>query len=336
MSDETQQGPAEPGSAAGPQRNTGRQPASYEMTPLSEKTGNPDLFAFRTELDPGQEKKASEEKKSSPNYLMIVLLAAAAACCVVLVVLMVPSLGKSKKVTANYVDLGNERFEPAGVGGRLIARWGEGAIYRLSLDPLELKDAARFQSLARNAQHPVSVVIRMKNAAGIAVCQKEIALAGASAQPQKTSGGDTVQLVSGGDGQIEEITAEGPIACPLKVYQSLTAWDFYFNGMPASGALPKEGQAGKSRAGEQGSALQIQRLSGPIEGDDVIVADNTQRGTVETSAGRTFLVGTAGLRKRAPGWQVFPAAIHFRCDRNAVCTLSRSNATSTLQARLMK
>jgi hypothetical protein len=57
---------------------------------------------------------------------------------------------------------------------------------------------------------------------------------------------------------------------------------------------------------------------------------------VDTSAGRVFLIIKNGAGSRAPEWQAFPTAIHFRCDKNGVCVLSRANARTTLQARLLK
>ncbi len=81
---------------------------------------------------------------------------------------------------------------------------------------------------------------------------------------------------------------------------------------------------------------QIERLPVPIEGDDVIVADNPSRGTVETSGGRVFFLGVAGMRNRSAEWQVFPASIHFRCDKNGSCVLTRTGAHVSLQAWLMK
>jgi hypothetical protein len=81
---------------------------------------------------------------------------------------------------------------------------------------------------------------------------------------------------------------------------------------------------------------QIQHLPTPIEGDDVIVADNPSRGTVETSGGRVFFLGVAGMHNRTAEWQVFPASIYFRCDKNGSCVLTRTGSHVSLQARLLK
>ena len=70
--------------------------------------------------------------------------------------------------------------------------------------------------------------------------------------------------------------------------------------------------------------------------NDVIVGDNPSHGTVQTSSGRVFFVGVAGMRNRTAAWQVFPAAIHFRCDKNGSCALTRANSPVSMQARLAK
>ncbi len=149
--------------------------------------------------------------------------------------------------------------------------------------------------------------------------------------------------MAGSDGQIAEITISGGLPCSLKAYQHLAGWDFFTNFPTVDDQEDwlrhENGLAGGRRpnsAGGRGAPLQVQRLPAPIEGDDVIVGDNPSRGTVDTGGGRVFWVGANGMRNRAPEWQVFPAAIHFRCDKNGACVLTRVNSRTALQARLMR
>jgi hypothetical protein len=81
------------------------------------------------------------------------------------------------------------------------------------------------------------------------------------------------------------------------------------------------------------SAVRLEHLSAPIEGDDVIVGDNPARGTVDTSSGREFQVGAGALSSE---WQIFPSAVHFRCERTGTCTLTRSISHAIVQARLVR
>jgi hypothetical protein len=147
-----------------------------------------------------------------------------------------------------------------------------------------------------------------------------------------------VQYVAGVDGKLAEIALEGPLSCPANVYRSFAGWDFTSNFPALAGRdewLRHEHAVEEARrphhdGGEWGAA--VRHLSAPVEGDDVIIGDNPSRGTVDTSAGRVFLV----MKNRAAEWQIFPSAIHFRCDKNGACVLSRANARTTLQARLLK
>ena len=162
-------------------------------------------------------------------------------------------------------------------------------------------------------------------------------------QPRQTTGGDTVQNIAQADGQIGEITLSGSLPCSEKQYLRLAGWDFSMN-FPDAGEqqdwLRHEnaltGGSKQPSKGGRGAQPQSQRLPAAIEGDDVIVGDNPSKGTVTTSGGRVFWVGANGMRKRAAEWQVFPAAIHFRCDKTGTCVLTRSNSRNPLQARLTR
>jgi hypothetical protein len=163
--------------------------------------------------------------------------------------------------------------------------------------------------------------------------------------PRKTADGDTVQNVEGSDGQISEMTVTGALPCALKAYQSLAAWEFSSN-FPNFAAqaewlkhenILKGGKKEHSGNGNlYGIYALVKSLSSPIDGDDVIVSDNPSRGIVATSGGRVFLVGSNVLTNRALDWQSFPAAVHFRCDKTAICMVTRLNSRTVVRAHLMK
>ena len=233
-------------------------------------------------------------------------------------------------------------------------RWDNGPAYQLSIDPIDQEQVAPFAAVAADPPLPLSITIRLRDSAGIIKCQKQIVFpapapradAADSVQmlaPQKSPSGDTVQNMAGQDGQIAEIDITGGLPCPVKAYRTLVAWDFFTN-FPTLDAQEdwlrhENGLAAGRRphaAGGGGFPGPVQHLPAPIEGDDVIVGDNPARGTVDTSGGRVFLVGASGLHNRSAEWQVFPAAIHFRCDKNGLCVLTRANSRVALQARLLK
>lgn len=80
-------------------------------------------------------------------------------------------------------------------------------------------------------------------------------------------------------------------------------------------------------------------LEGPtkfaIEGDDELVGYDPSRGIIQTSARKTFLVNTKALTGNNSAWQDWPANIHYKCDLNSSCTLTRRGA-SVLYAQLKK
>ena len=354
MSDVAQLEAREADTAGGPEPQANRADASYHVVPYTERTGGPDLFAYRAAMAEPLQAVEPEPEETKPKRRFALLPAILVLAFGALFLLALPRLMKPKP-PALYIDMGARRFDPAGLSGRLIVRWvGGSAAYQLYLDPLDQQHVAEFQAVVQDPPHPLSVVIRLRDSEGIVACQKELDFPAIASQPgssyrvqvlapRQTSVGDTVQNMAGTDGQIAEVTVSGGLPCPLRAYQRFAGWDFITNFPTVDGQADwlryENSLAGGKRpdlAGGRGAPLQVQRLPTPIEGDDVIVGDNPSRGTVDTGGGQVFWVGVSGIRNRAPEWQVFPAAIHFRCDKNGACVLTRTNSRNTLQARLMK
>jgi len=334
--------------------------SDYHVLPYSERNSQQDLFGYRSGMEepksPSDQENAPKQAKRKLPVAILPILAILAL--VALAVLTVPKLLKPK-TAAGYMDLGARRFDPAGLGGRLIVRWQGSAAYQLYIDPIDPQQAAAFQAVAMNPPHPISLVIRLLNTSGEVECQKEILLPSPAPPtgsedpdqamlPMPSTSGDTVQNIPGANGAIAEITMSGGLPCSLKTYQNLTGWDFFTNfptlseqaewlkhhGIGTTDA--EKGRRSGSTGGGNGFNPRIQRLPAPIDGDDVIVGDNPVRGTIDTSGGRVFFVGASGMRTRSAEWQVFPAAIHFRCEKSGSCLLTRENSRTTLQARLIR
>jgi hypothetical protein len=342
--------------SAGPQIQAGVADRVYKMVPPTGGASHEDLYGFRATMnepapveDPKAEAKEAKSKRALALLPILLILVLG-----VLAVLVIPKVTKSKAPPL-YVDLGTRRFDSAGLGARLIARWEGAMAYQLYIDPVDPQQAAGFQAVTVNPPHPVSLVIRLLDSTGAVACQKEVVLPtpapltgstdpSQALPPMQTTSGDTVQNIAGPDGQIAEVTVTGGLPCSLKQYQSLTTWQFFTNfpTLDEQDAWLKHqklndianGRKSSSAAG--GFSPRIQHLPAAIDDDDVIVGDNPVRGTVDTQGGRVFLVGVTGLRNRTAEWQVFPAAIHFRCEKNGTCILTRVNSRTTLQARLIK
>ena len=286
--------------------------SKFEVLPYGEPTNEKELFSFR-EAIPAPVQPAAPQKRNPPLpaakvFILIALLAAAAFIAFALYMTLRP------KPPAAYVDLGSQRFDPAGLSGRLIARWQTSGSYELFLDPIGPQQAAGFASAAADPPRQLALTIRLLDAAGRVTCQKQIlfpppvprAPDGSNSAlpqgPQQTASGDTIENMTGEGGQIAEIDLSGPLPCPAKAYSATSTWDFV-----ADFPTPAEEDAwlqqeksddAKNHGGKRNQGGQSARLPAAIEGDDVIVGDNPSRGTVQTSGGRIFLVGAAGMRSQ--------------------------------------
>jgi hypothetical protein len=344
---EPQQGAAAGGESAGA---GGELPISrFEVVP-TRQTNMPELYTFREDLVRPPAELVRAQKKNPPIPLAGILMTFAVLALVAFLIFAVSSLFQAKPPVP-YIDMGSQRFDPAGLSGRLIARWQSSASYELFLDPIDQGQVARFAAMALDPPRQLSITLRFRDAAGLVTCQKSILLPtpvphdpGTKFTPspgqQQTTTGDTVQNMTGEDGQIAEIDLTGPLPCAAKAYTTFKSWDF-FTDFPTLAEQDdwlrqEKGLNAKAHGSNNGLSSQIQRLPTAIEGDDVIVADNPSRGTVETGGGRVFFLGVAGMRNRTAAWQVFPASIYFHCDKSGSCLLTRTNSHVSLQARLLK
>jgi hypothetical protein len=356
MGDVVQLEASETATPAGPQTAVAER--VYKVVAPTGGTSQEDLYGFRSaiyEPPPVEQKEAdpkgAKSKRAAALLPVLIILVLAA-----LAFLIIPKLTKSN-APPQYLDLGTRRFDSAGLGARLIARWDGSAAYELYIDPLDPQQAAGFQAVAINPPHPVSVVIRLLDSTGAVACQKEVVLPtpapitdssniSQALLPMQTAGGDMIQNIAGPEGQIAEITITGGLPCSLNQYQSLKTWEFFTNfptlddqdNWVKHQRLTDAANGKKSNASDGGSGFSARSLHLPaaIEDDDVIVGENPQRGTLDTEGGRVFMVGVTGLRNRTAEWTVFPAAVHFHCDKNGACVLTRVNSRSSLQARLIR
>jgi hypothetical protein len=71
-----------------------------------------------------------------------------------------------------------------------------------------------------------------------------------------------------------------------------------------------------------------------IEGDLTIAAYDATTGTVQTSDGRTFILGTSVAASNATSWDEYRSDVHYRCDQAGSCMLMRAGAVAP-NARLI-
>jgi len=263
-------------------------------------------------------------------------------------------------------DLGDGVFAAAGLRGHLIAKWEGSAQYLLRIEPIGMQQRDGFAAVAVAPPRPLSVKIQLMDASGFALCGKQILLkfdptqsvldksdAGAVPTPpdaaqlqlreiERERGNDLFRNETGSDGKIAAIVAQGNLPCSEKEYRRMDSWDFSSDFpllaeqtallQPADSPAKKTSKSVPSKKGSSGGNF----LSAPIEGDDVITGFAPSRGVAETRGGRVFIIGGGGLEDYATGWQVFPAAVHFRCDKKAACIITRAGASTVLHARLKR
>ena len=327
--------------------------AGFRVLPFTEKNTQEELYGFRAAMQAAQPEPEKAPEKPKSSLLLMIGVAVAALACIPLIFLATAKVVKPKPPIP-YYDLGSWRFDAAGLSGRFIARWQGSATYQFFVDPLDPDQIPGFQAVAQDPPHLLSFTVRLRNSKGAVICQKEIIIPappeGAGAPdhaqallPQTTTTGDTVQNVAGDQGQIGEIDLSGQLPCPLEAYQQIAAWDFSTNfpNIDDQTAWLKHENAQKpgkkpQSNGGYGPYTLVRSLPNPIEGDDVIVSDNPSRGIVATSEGRAFLVGMNVLTNRALDWQSFPASVHFRCEKNATCAVTRLNSRTTVHAHLLR
>jgi hypothetical protein len=343
MSDASGQGPQE------------QPPQSrYEVVPSAAKTDGVDLYSFRAEIPPPPPPPPLTPTQIALEKNRTLLMAIAGGGVVVLIGILVAWVVLRQNEPPAYIDLGTKNIAAAGLEARLVARWLGSAAYELHIDPTAPQQAAGFSAVAANPPHPLSVTLQFKDSSSV-VCQKQILIpfkAGAVAdpedpgdlQPQKTFDGDTVQNIVSAEGLVSEIVVQGSMNCPAKGYKHLESWSFSSNFPLLADQQTWMQHEASITAGERRRAAELRAralipkgalLAAPIEGDDTIVSDNPSHGSVETGSGRVFYIGKNALLG-APGWQVFPVNIHFRCDAKAACILSRPGTAHSLQARLVR
>jgi hypothetical protein len=346
--------------AAGSPASASAFSSEQKYVPGSTRPPDDELYGFRTALAEAAE--AEEEAAPPPRktnlrlILLLVLLVAGVAT-----VIIYGSMNYFKpKPQAFFTDLGTQRYDPAGLGGRLIVQWTGSASYKFTVDPVDPALIPVFQATIENPPHAITFSLKMKDASALVACQKDIVIPGvpqgagafdqSSAMAARTvPTGDTLQNVAGSDGQIREMVLSGSLPCNLEASKKIVAWEFTTDFPPLSDQKDwqkhedtvqteaKKGKSGKSPTPvNYGGYTLVRSLPTPIESDDVIVSDNPQKGIVATSSGRAFLVGTQVLVNPALDWQTFPADIHYRCDRTAMCMVTRLSSRTAVRAHLMK
>jgi len=158
-------------------------------------------------------------------------------------------------------------------------------------------------------------------------------------------GKDIFEPVTGDDGQVSSIAAQGTLPCTKKQYQSAASWAFVTNfpsilqptgtqnsdsgdDLEAFGADPSR-SGGNARLAAARNALRRTPLPNShfsVEEDDTLVNFQVATGIVETRAGKSFLVEKRDLVASSLKGVELPIPIHYRCDQLGACSLAGLNS----------
>jgi hypothetical protein len=361
----------------------------YELYPRDENWGHePEFLSLLSEAegsrpDPAAASPAEKTGITLPKFAMprAVPYVLGATGLAILVAIIAWDLLKPRPP---FDDLGAGISSAAGLRGHLVTRWDGKAEYRLRFEPIRLDQQAGFAAVAGVPPRPLYVRLRLLDASGFALCDKEVllkfdprraALVAApdpgpahekpqigkasdatmgeddmarleSQEVERERGKDTFQFETGADGQVAAMNAQGSLPCPSKAYKRFDYWDFStdFPTLAEQSEVVKRNAEVAARAARpaphprpvENYLIAKKSLPSPIEGDAVITAAVPAHGILETSAGMVFRIDGAKPQSNLIGWQIFPATIHFRCEKSAKCVITRSNAPGVLHASLGK
>lgn len=148
-------------------------------------------------------------------------------------------------------------------------------------------------------------------------------------------GNEVFQTVTGRDGQIASLSAQGTMPCTKKQYESAASWAFTTNFpsilLPTGPGsydsdLSPFGAAGEGGSDSFGGRKVKQKVPRPashfsVEQDDELVSYHASTGLAETREGKTFLVEKRDMVASSLKGVEFPIPIHYRCDQFGACSL---------------
>ncbi|HME58379.1 MAG TPA: hypothetical protein VKF63_08570 [Terracidiphilus sp.] len=265
-------------------------------------------------------------------------------------------------------DLGPVIADGTGLKGHLYINWEKTLHYRLTLETIYPEQQAGFALEVANPPYPLFIEIHLQDDQGLILCSRGIVLkydaqstattaanhpneppaaidiAQLNAQEQeREQGKDIFQNQIAPGGQVVALNAQGEIPCSAKSYEKTTQWNFSTN-FPSLAEQDEglerlqemRGIAGQRSAAHKKAVKAAEKLLPfSIEGDDMIVEFDVNRGVIVTNGRNTFFFDKTSMGSADPVWQEYPVSIHFRCDRNSDCTLMHAGA-GALRARMKR
>ena len=213
----------------------------------------------------------------------------------------------------------------------------------LKYDPLKniptmvTSDAAAVKGTKRNAKTDESAQTQAEADQAL----NKARLVGA--ELSREHGRDIFQPVSGEDGQISSIAAQGTLPCTKKQYQSAASWAFVTNfpsvlqpagpqnsdsydNLDTFGGAPSRKSSTFSAGRSAARRVPLPNSHFSLEQDDVLVGFQPATGVAETRGGKSFLVEKRDQVAISLKGVEFPIPIHYRCDQLGACALAGLNS----------
>lgn len=239
------------------------EPGQQEISNAPIKVGNQDRFEAPRDAYPDGTPMVQRTSNRASGFIVVVL-GLVTVVGVVAITLTQRAINTPKAV-ADSDDMGQGVANASGIRGHLVTRWQQGKVqYMLKMEPLDPRDAAGFSVVAANPTKPISMNVRLLDAAGFALCGKEIDLhydptrnfhpnATFSKRPteeqiqvaqqqaslqrlsmemhekQREIGKDIFQNIQADDGSVEALWAQGDLPCSPDQYRKFDYWDITTN-----------------------------------------------------------------------------------------------------------
>jgi hypothetical protein len=269
-------------------------------------------------------------------------------------------------------DLGSAVSNATGLKGSLNAHWqSTSAQYELEIEPIHPLDSAGFSYVASNPPGPLSLHMRLLDAAGYSICGKDVLFpfhSSSRAEADRERGQDLLQTKVDDDGKVISLGARGTLPCTQEQYSHVSYWDFSTNFPPlaeqdrlaklaadakrkqdaqkrkllAQGNAPPEGD-------EQANAPQSSVNHGAdaqgnpprsnfyMEGDERVTKYDASHNVLETKlGGESFQVTGPAQQATARQWADDHVLFHYKCDQHSDCVLASAGGGETLSATALQ
>ena len=313
--------------------------------------------------------KGGGRRKGGMGGILMIL---AVGVAVAVAVLLLPKGGPTKaKASEGSDDLGQGIAAGSGIRGHLVTQWNKDhALYKLKIDPIDPRSNAGFAAVTSNPPEPISIVVRVLDGSGFALCGKEVLLpfdparanatykavslkkaGGSTASPDQIAqeksreqGKDIFTRVYDENGTVNGLWAEGTLPCSPDQYQKFDYWDLQTN-FPTVDAQDKllglvKPEVKESTPAERAAAARKKMLLKKpasefyMEGDDRVVGYEAARSVLFIAPNRTFFISRKTDTATVAQWAEHDALVHFRCDQHAACALSHAGTTGVVLARM--